>query len=339
MPAQHQHYVPKLLLRGFLSQHGDEAKSERVRVFDLVTRREFSTSIDNIMGERRYNDFWIDDESLATIEPAAGRVESHVAPLVERLRGEKKLARTSEELGDLTLLFAFQFIRTKRIRLLPAEMRRQLSEHIVRMGFDPDKVEGLPPLDEEALKKLHTKHQVENLFKYMEVFADKEFFLMTAPDGGTFYLGDHPVVLHNDEKRRGVFGGLGLGVPYIQIYLPLSADLMLCAYDKAVLGNLLKIRDADMRKVQSEAVGLLMSGRLNADGMREAMQKVKAYDVIGEMMASIKSGTPIKLTKEPLQFYNSLQAYQAHRFVVDPRGDFTIAKEVANGREKDNKAT
>ncbi|WP_213271340.1 hypothetical protein [Hyphomonas sp.] len=96
------------------------------------------------------------------------------------MRTEKKLARTVEEMGDWTLLFALQFIRTKRIRLLPAELRRQLSERFVRTGFDPNKVEGLPPLDEEALKKLHTKRQLESLFKYLEMFANREIVLMAA---------------------------------------------------------------------------------------------------------------------------------------------------------------
>jgi hypothetical protein len=217
MAAQHQHYVPRLMLRGFLSRHGNEAEKGQVRVFDLVERRAFQTSIDNIMGERRFNEWWLDDETIASIEPAAGHIESHVAPLVERIRQEKCLQRTPEEFGDLALLMAFQFIRTKKMRLLPERLNKQLKEQIERMGFDPAKVKGLFDLDEERLKQQHTKHQVEGLEKYANLIAQKEFFLMEAAAGECFYLGDHPVTLHNDEEASGVMGRLGLGVPYIQI--------------------------------------------------------------------------------------------------------------------------
>lgn len=98
MAAQHQHYVPQLLLRGFLSRDPDKAAKEQVHVFDLETGVSFTPSISNII-ERRFNDFWLDEETLATVEPAAGRIESHVAPLVERIRRERRLERSPERNG------------------------------------------------------------------------------------------------------------------------------------------------------------------------------------------------------------------------------------------------
>jgi ethanolamine utilization cobalamin adenosyltransferase len=95
MAAQHQHYVPQLLLRGFLSRDPAKAAKDQVHVFDLEAGTQFTPSITNIMGERRYNDFWVDEETLATVEPAAGRIESHVAPLVDRIRAEKHLRTVS----------------------------------------------------------------------------------------------------------------------------------------------------------------------------------------------------------------------------------------------------
>jgi len=59
MEAKHQHYVPRHLLRGFLSDNLEEAKNERVRVFDLETGKTFTTKIDNIMGEGRYKRYHV----------------------------------------------------------------------------------------------------------------------------------------------------------------------------------------------------------------------------------------------------------------------------------------
>ncbi len=332
MAAQHQHYVPKLLLRGFLSSNSEEAAKERVRVFDLVEKNEFATSIDNIMGERRFNDFWLDEEYLATVEPAAGRIESHVAPMVKRIRDEKRLLRTAEELGDLCLLMAFQFIRTKKMRQLPERLNRQILGHVERMGLDPTKVQGLELWDEEKLKREHVRHQLSNLVEYAKHFADKEFFLMVAPKGSSFYLGDHPVVLHSEEERH-LMRGLGIGVPYIQIYLPLSAEVMLCAYCPAVLGQLMKGRDEEMTNGQGLALRALMEGRITAARMKEIVEVAKEHDDVTPLIKSIRAGEPVYIEPPQVQCYNSLQAFQAHRFVVDPDGKFDVAREMIGERE------
>ena len=135
MPAEHQHYVPQLLLRGFLSRDGARAAKEQVHFLNLETGDTFTPSITNIMGENRYNDFWLDEETRGTIEPAAGLIESHVARTVERIRAERRLERTPEEFGNLALLMAFQFIRTKKMRLLPERMHKQLTEQIIKWAL------------------------------------------------------------------------------------------------------------------------------------------------------------------------------------------------------------
>src|SRR5690606_7321193 len=134
-------------------------------------------------------------------------------------------------------------IRTKKMRLLPARLDAQIRAHVTKLGLDPTKIEGLAEFDEETLKIEHFHQQIGNLDEYASIIAEKEFFLMTPPDGRTFYIGDHPVVLHNSEPRTMYSGHLGIGAPFIQIYLPLAADVLLCAYDRAVLGQLMMVRD------------------------------------------------------------------------------------------------
>jgi hypothetical protein len=334
MAAQHQHYVPQLLLRGFLSRDADLAAKEQVHVMDLNDGRTFVPPIAKIMGERRFNDFWIEEDTLGTIEPAAGRIETHVAPLIERIRREKRLERSPEEFGDLALLMAFQFIRTKKMRLLPERLSRQLIEHVVKMGLDPGKVRGLEPLTEEMLKLTHVRQQIEGLENYTRLIAEKEFFLMTAPAGSSFYISDHPVALHNDEAQRGPFGQLGLGVPYIQIYLPLSADVMLCAYDPAVLGQLMKGRDALFKEMQIELLGMLQRRQIAPAEMRRTIELTKGQDLVGPLIETIRAGEAVQAGPEQVDCYNSLQCFHAHRFIVDPAGDFSIAREMMPEREK-----
>lgn len=74
---------------------------------------------------------------------------------------------------------------------------------------------------------------------HTNLMAEKVMFLMESPEGRTFYIGDDPVVMHTDHPTVAGRGALGLSVPFIQIFLPLSSDLMLCTFDKAVLGDLM----------------------------------------------------------------------------------------------------
>lgn len=334
MAAQHQHYVPKLLLRGFLSRDAKRAEQRQVHVFDFENERSFPASIDKIMGETRFNDFWVDDETLASIEPWTSRVESHVAPLVERIRAEKTLERTSEEFGDLSLLVAFQFVRTKGMRLLPERLDAQMRKHVRSMGLDTNRIRGLFDLDAEGLKREHIRHQVQNIEKYAEIIAEKEFFLMTAPVGHSFYIGDHPVVLHNDEPKTVHTGHLGIGAAYIQIYLPLSSDVLLCAYDKAVLGKMMKAADeARDKEVAGYALAKLMAGEISAAQMKEAVDAARDLDPVVAMIKAIKGGQPIAVGPEQVQCYNSMQAFFAHRFVIDPDNSFAVARDMIGERK------
>lgn len=335
--AQHQHYVPKLLLRGFLSSDPKEAARERVRVFDLVDLKPFTTSISNIMGETRFNEWWLNEEYVATFEPAATEIESRLSPLVRRIRDKRTLDRTPQEFADLAFLMAFQFVRTKRMRLLPERLNEQVRKKVVRMGLDPHKVEGLQVWDEDMLKQQHIRHQIKSLDDYTQIIAQKEFFLMIAPKGSTLYLGDHPVVMHNDEKPRGPFGNIGLGVPYIQIYLPLSGSVLLCAYDRAVLGQLMIARDDGLREIQENALDKLRRGLITAQQMKTFLSSAEALDVTTPLIDAIRAGQAIRMTKENLQHYNSLQAFQAHRFLVDPSGDFEVARQMSGERARAHK--
>ena len=334
MAAQHQHYVPKLLLRGFLSGDPERALKEQVHVLDLEAGKSFPTSIDNIMGERRFNEFWVDEDVLATIEPWTGRIESHLAPIIERIRAIKTLERTQEEIANLAFLMAFQFVRTKGMRLMPERIDAQLRQHVKRMGFDPAKVDGLMNLDEEGFKKEHIRHQVQNLEKCVEIMAEKEFFLMTPPDGRSFYIGDHPVVLHNDEPRTVHTGHLGIGAAYIQIYLPLSSDVLLCAYDKAVLGQMMKASDeARNKEVAGYALSKLIAGEISAAQMKQAIDAARDLDPVAAMIRAIRAGQPIAVGPEQVQCYNSLQAFFAHRFVIDPDDSFAVARDMIGERK------
>lgn len=329
MARENQHYVPQLLLRGFLSQVGREAAKEQVRVFDVIELRSYTVSTRNIMAENNFNQWSIDEHTIATFEPAATEIEDRCAPLIKRIRDERQLCVSPHELGELAYFMAFQFIRTKSMRELPRRLDAQLRKGIAARGLNPDLLESPFETDDESLKLGHIGQQVKALPDYAKLFADKVFFLMQAPNAKAFYLGDNPVVLHCEREHRSPHRGLGLAVPYIQIYLPLSFDLLLCAYDPAVLGDLMKSNKESMDQMRDRALAAVRAGRLEIQRMKAILDAAAALDATTPMISRIRQGQPLQITPENVDHYNSLQVNQCDHFIVDPAGQFEVARVIS----------
>jgi len=332
--AQQQHYVPRHLLRGFLSNDANEARKEQVRVFDLREGKALPpTNIANIMGERRYNEWWVDDETLLTIEPGVGKIEHHVFPLISRIRAQQKLELSTKEHGDIALLLAFQFVRAKKMREMILRMDNHLRNAIEKRGWKMDQVNGYESPTEDSVKRDHTRQQIRSLAKYTEIMADKVFFLAKAPPETSLYLGDNPVVMANDEDQR-PWGSIGIAAPFIQIYMPISSNLLLCAYSKEVLGQWMRKHDETMNETRRIAIANVMSGKLPVSMMKELLDRVDASDGLNALRDNVRAGIPTMLEPDMVDRYNSLQAFYAVRWVVDSRGRFEVAKSTMPNRQR-----
>ena len=64
---------------------------------------------------------------------------------------------------------------------------------------------------------------------HIKHLLSKAWYLLETRPEHPFYVSDNPVVLEN-RNDFGVYGNIGLAVPGIQIYLPLSSTLMLAMY-------------------------------------------------------------------------------------------------------------
>ena len=105
--AQNQHYVPKFILRQFLT----DAEKEQVGVYDKERDSTFYTHIKNIMAERRFNDFKFDD-FIVSFEDIACGIEDMVIPAYKKVVESRRLDGSAEQRADLSFLIAFQMLRT-----------------------------------------------------------------------------------------------------------------------------------------------------------------------------------------------------------------------------------
>ena len=321
--AQTHHYVPKFVLRNFCP---DPDKGQ-VNVFAKDDSRNFPTSIDNIMAERRFNDFLVDEEFYATFEPAISNLESAVLPRYQRVLDERQLCHTAEEKAELGLLVAFQFLRTRSHRNWLLQMEKHLVEKAESMGARPEDIEGYSPPTKGSLTIQHNQFMKGALLQYAHIIASKDFALLAAPEDRTFYLGDNPVALHNSiPSPSPLYGNIGIGLPGIEIYLPLSSDLLLAAWCPSIAG---KHREsvAELDRVLA-TITLSPTAWNHNDPEQKAMlekargQRVEAKDRID----AIENGTPIPLTDENMDFHNSMTLAFARKFIVCRNGNFDLAR-------------
>src|SRR5258708_1066961 len=135
--AQNQHYVPKFILRNFLS----DGPKDQVSVYDKHEDRVFVTSVKNIMAERPFNDFSMADW-IVSFENIDSKIEEMILPTYRRIITERRLNGSAEEKADLGFLMAFQFIRTKGSREFYQNFEDGLRKKLESTGDRLENIEG-----------------------------------------------------------------------------------------------------------------------------------------------------------------------------------------------------
>ena len=318
--AENQHYVPKLILRNFLQNE----EKERVSVLSKSGKREFITSIGNIMAERRFNEFRVNDDFLASFEDAASNIEGEVAPTYSKIVETRKLPTDARKRTLLAVFVAFQFVRTRGFRDQFKFFDEQLKDKIERMGGSITDVKGYEPLTEDILKKQHLGFVKDSIGKFAEIIAAKEFFLMEPPEGRSFYLGDNPVCLHNSSEQNSPYGNIGLAVRGIEIYCPLSHDLCLAAWCPTIVEKL-RQNVAENRRTIAK---LTLSPSAFQKDSSQIIAEIKTLSAsLESYLSQIVSDNPITLDGENMDFLNTLQVGTAREFLICKSGNFKLARE------------
>lgn len=319
--AQHQHYVPKFMLRNFLSN----ADKEQVTVFDKETSEVFSTNIRGIMAERRFNEFVIDEQWLASFEPAICGIEDLVLPVYRRVVENRSLDKSDEERAHLAYLIAFQFVRTKAQRDCFTQMDNMIRDKST--GVEPIEAELAKMGDPAMLKMRHADFIKESMREFTGLIAIKDLVLMEAPRNRSFYLGDNPVAMHNHEKAHPFWGNIGLAIQGIEIYLPLASDLILCAWCPSIIEKHRREAVERLPDYRSALLGKMMQGELTTQELRTNNERMNELaKPITDLISSFDTGKPISLGDGQMDFHNSLQLSSSVRHVICPRGDFKLAQ-------------
>jgi hypothetical protein len=302
-----QHYVPRLLLRGFVA-----ANTEQVYVFDKQDSRVFRTSIRKIASERAFYDLDIPD-GLATLEPALADLESKAGPIIDGIRKARSVAGLSEADAVTLALFAMvQHQRTVNFRAKVGQMNADMAAWLRKLGHDPNTVKGFKEFDDEELRAF-SLFSVARAHELVPHLLDKAWLLFARSPSKTFYIGDNPIAMQN-HKDFGFYGNIGLAVPGIEIYLPLSSDLTLAWYSASFVKEL--------------GEGLALAEKLKIEMPSETARIDELSARPGRILAAMSTGDLVYCEGENVVNLNSLQVRYAERYVYSREGDFDLAREM-----------
>lgn len=294
-----QHYVPRFLLREF--GHGKKGR-ETVHVYDKKTGQEFTSKISEVGAESGFYDL------------QGFSMDEHLKPLeVEASRAVHKIVRT-KSLRDvdrplMALFVAVQELRTAAFRSKLRRLAVELAEHCRSMGVNPARVKQIRRMDEESIR-VSSLDMIARAKPFSVALLQLDWYLFEVPPGHNLYTSDAPVVRQN-SKNNSPFFSMGLVSDGIEVYLPLGEKLvlaMLCpSYGQRFMTQLLGPQPWDP-----------------AEQTRVQM--------------AIRAGLVLPLSPENIERLNSLQAFQARRFIFSSHGGFRLARRMAAVEPEQNHA-
>ena len=238
-----------------------------------------------------YNTLIQRDGSRLNFESDFDEVDSDYA----RIGDELQKSRTLRDLdfsshSRLAEIVVFQLLRTPLVRKTLLYIPRAITAELADKGLSTPQPDDL--LDENGVRQI-ARDLLAQSASLRDTLLSKDAILFEPVGSGRFWISDHPVVLFSQLPM----GEVGLSSLGVEVYLPISADL--------VLGYLCK--------------SLRNSPSLNITGTSTG---------VGPVESARLTGIPLKISDSVVNFFNSLQVLFAARFLYASQDDFDLARKM-----------
>lgn len=224
------HYVPQKILRNFCF-----SDSEEIYVFDKNTLASRKAKIKSLYFENGFHTLFTEtgrnnrENEVTGIENSYNSVVDHIV----RNKGFKGIDELCRKI--ICRFITFQFLRTSKIR----KSIDIFSKLFFDMGKSSAQISGLDKffpgineydyLSENEVKELSLRLSINDLHKHCPSLERLCLMIYETSADNPFFISDSPVTLFKEEKP------VGLEVPGIQIYLPISSTLALAAICPSIL--------------------------------------------------------------------------------------------------------
>ena len=301
------HYVPQFLLNEFVT-----GSRKQLHAFDKQTARTFLTGVDRAAAESGFND--VDLDSGAWAEDAFGVLEDDAAPVFKRIVSEQRLGGLTQREREVVAIFvATQHLRTRNFREMLHGMNARMADMFRGLGLDPSEdVEGFRELhpSEIPLASLRLLGLVREL---APMLLGKTWALVENRTDQPFYVSDNPVAMENHTG-----GGVGLGVPGVEVSMPLSGSLM--------LSMLWPGYEHHARRLLRRARRLGPLRPLLAHRLWPELPDATGF------VAALDGDSPTQATADDVRRYNALRVFYANRYVYSGQDDVGLVRDMLQAR-------
>ena len=305
-----QHTVPRFLLEHFAAP--GKGKHPKLYAFDKHNERSFvSNTVNATVRNTFYN---IDDHpERLSLEPLLGIYETEAAPVIAGLLQHRNICRlTPDDRYKLAVFVAVQRARTFGEQQRIEDMISAIAEKVAATGATPEQIKEALGLSPERESRNVFLEQLAQQVSHIGHLLNKDWYVFESTPEHPFYVSDNPVILHNDNDF-GPYGNLGLAVPGIQIYLPLSSTLtlgMLCPSHREQKIS----RKRDLQRRMAFAPLTLPPG-------------INASRLIADASAFINFET-IRSAPDQVMWQNSQQVRFSEQYVFCEKDDFALVRKM-----------
>jgi hypothetical protein len=306
--AKVQHYVPQFLLRNF-----GNGKKDQLWVFDKTTGRSFSTNAKNIASESRFYEFEYAGARLS-LEPYLSKIESSAKPILSHvLRADSLADLDATARATIAVFLSIQLTRTRTFREqwrdFPRMLRDALDAKGDRAADGSQAAELIRDISDNDVKSETGRFMVDAPKALAHHFLSKDWALAATTRMHPFVTSDNPLALQNviDRPHR---GNLGLAVPGIEIYLPLSPIRALAMWCRSLTGSVLQASAEHPERFRHDSGGS------------------RAPEGVIGLADALSTDRPLAYSAENVENFNSLQIARSERYVFSFTNDFELAKEM-----------
>lgn len=301
---RNQHYVPQFLLRRFTATPGEE----QVWAYDKKTGKIFRTNVRNVASQRDY--YNVPNIEDASLEPTLGVMEAKASEVVDRLLASESLkSLTADDRDALALFAAAQMNRTTHFEEVIKFMTESLRDHLRKIGAAEELVQSSTRLSDDERKVLHLRNILQ-ADKYAALLAQMDWCLMRTKATNPFWISDNPFLRHNSEDF-GPYGNLGLALPGMEIYLPLSPTITLAMFDR------LHVKRARTAARNATAAVLVDP---------PSPEVLAAAERLESWANRIEGGEVLEASGDNVTFHNCLQVRWSERLLFSPIKNFEMAE-------------
>jgi len=299
---KNQHYVPQFLLRHFSIEGTDT-----VFCFNKQNNKEYISNIRNVASEKYFYDLEPGNTDTS-FEYLLNELEGKASIIIKRILLEKSIRfLTEDDRIALSTFIGAQHIRTRAKRNDMKNLDDEIQRQFIKCGIDPNNISNYKPFQNDNEIKIASLRNFNIINSLIPTILEKKWYL--SESDGRFWISDNPVVLHNEINKDIHRSTIGFSVPGIEIFMPLSPNIILCFIDNSVFEVFKNNFTENYIKYQLD----------------------NNYD-LQNMVNCIKRKIPFPCTKGNIEYYNSLQLLYSEIHIFSTKNNFELARSIMKER-------